>query len=61
MVDFRTGMAKPRSSAHSLIFDEWAELHMINVRVGTENSEVISIWACEKVVGYEECGDKQVE
>ena len=35
--------------------------YLINVEVGTGNSEVISIGDGEKVVGLEECGDKEVE
>jgi len=35
--------------------------HLINVGVGTGNSEVISIGAGEKIVGLGECGDKDVE
>ena len=33
--------------------------HLINVEVGTSNSEVICIGVGEKVVGLRECGDKE--
>jgi len=35
--------------------------HLINIGVGTGNSEVISIGVGEKVVGLEECEGKEVE
>ena len=35
--------------------------HLINVGVGTGNSEVTSIGAGEKVDGLGECGGKEVE
>ena len=35
--------------------------HLINVGVGTGNSEFISIGIGEKVIGLGECGDKEVE
>ena len=35
--------------------------HLINVGVGTGNSEVISIGVDEKVVGLGGCGDKELE
>ena len=35
--------------------------HLINVGVGTRNSEVICIGIGEKVVGLRECGGKEVE
>ena len=34
--------------------------HLINVRVGTGNSEVINIRAGEQIVGLGECGDKML-
>ena len=64
LVDFGAEMAKPRSSVHSSIFDEWAEKglsHLINVGFGTGNSEVINIGAGEKIFRLGECGDKKVE
>ena len=35
--------------------------YLINVAVGTENSEVISIGVGEKGIRFGECGDKEVE
>ena len=35
--------------------------YLINVRVRTGNSEVITIGVVEKVIGLGECGDKEVE
>ena len=35
--------------------------HLINVGVGTENSEVIYIGAGEKVIGLEKYGGEEVE
>ena len=51
MVDFGAEMTKPRSSAHSSIFDAWAKgfSHHSNVGVGTVNSKVISVGVGEKV------------
>ena len=70
-------MAKPRSSVHSSIFGDmqicidlhtkYGNLyrkglsHLINVGVGTGKSEVIGIGVGEKVVGFGECGDKELE
>ena len=53
-VDFGAEMAKPRSSAHSQWADKYLS-HLINVGVGTGNSEVISIGVEEKLVGLGEC------
>ena len=60
MVDFRTEMAKRRSSANSSILDAWALCisHLSNVGVGTGNNEIICIEVGKKVVGSEECAGK---
>ena len=57
--DFEAEMAKPRTSAHSSIIGECLS-HLINVGVGTGNSEVISIGTGEKIVGLVKYGDKEV-
>ena len=62
-MDFVADMAKHLSSAHCSIFVNGQKdlSHLINVGVGTGNSEVTSIGVGEKVVGLRKCGSKEVE
>ena len=64
MVDFGAKMAKPNSSVHSAIFYEWAvraSVILSTLKLEQENSEVICIGVCEKVVGLGESGGKEVD